>query len=370
MPNLKNVTFAGMATIFLFAAGVASHSARAAQEYSIQNLGDFVPLGINDSSQIAGVLENGIASAVTWTAGVTTLIPSTLPQSSGASINNAGEIVGGTLDAQSNEEGFIWNSTTGFVSPISPPEQSFFGTVNNLGQIGGFYANPTESGMTAAIWNPDGTVTSLPALPGADNNTVVDLNDLGQAVGTSSPSSTGLPHAVLWQNGNAIDLTPNSPDSTANAINNEGQIVGTYDIPENGTAPYIWDTTHGLTNLPNVSASTLTDPADINDQGQIVGDITVIVPGGSYVGFASLWENGMLYDLNDLIPVHSGWDLQYTFAINNSGQIVGTGTYNDQQEGFLLTPIPEPAAFILATGFYLLTSPRRSRGSKHCNRKI
>jgi probable HAF family extracellular repeat protein len=43
-------------------------------------------------------------------------------------------------------------------------------------------------------------------------------------------------------------------------------------------------------------------------------------------------------DLNKLIPVGSGWELQQAYGINNAGQIVGTGTHKGLEHGFLLTP--------------------------------
>ena len=44
-------------------------------------------------------------------------------------------------------------------------------------------------------------------------------------------------------------------------------------------------------------------------------------------------------DLNKLIPAGSGWVLLQAFGINNSGQIVGTGTIHGEEHGFLLTPV-------------------------------
>jgi len=43
-------------------------------------------------------------------------------------------------------------------------------------------------------------------------------------------------------------------------------------------------------------------------------------------------------DLNNLIPAKSGWVLEQAYGINNSGLIVGTGTLNGAEHGFLLTP--------------------------------
>ena len=61
-----------------------------------------------------------------------------------------------------------------------------------------------------------------------------------------------------------------------------------------------------------------------------------------------IWDsvNGMR-DLNDLIPSNSGWLLGDPFAINDSGQIVGLGFLNgDEQRAFLLTPIPPESVSI------------------------
>src|SRR5207249_7039187 len=51
---------------------------------------------------------------------------------------------------------------------------------------------------------------------------------------------------------------------------------------------------------------------------------------------AFLYRDGAMIDLNDLLPVGSGWVLTWAAAINNSGQIVGRGLYNGQTHGFLL----------------------------------
>jgi probable HAF family extracellular repeat protein len=84
------------------------------------------------------------------------------------------------------------------------------------------------------------------------------INDLGQAVGSSGSCANTLlpplaagPHAVLWQNGLAVDLgnlggtcaTPCiSPvlgpyGNTALYINNQGQVVGVSALPGEATFP-------------------------------------------------------------------------------------------------------------------------------------
>ena len=55
-----------------------------------------------------------------------------------------------------------------------------------------------------------------------------------------------------------------------------------------------------------------------------------------------------MQDINSLISPNSGWTLGAAYAINDSGQIVGTGTNpNGKSDAFLLTPIPEPSTLAL-----------------------
>ena len=80
---------------------------------------------------------------------------------------------------------------------------------------------------------------------------------------------------------------------------------------------------------------------------------------------AFLYSNGSMTDLNSLIDPASGWTLHYAFAINDSGQIVGTGNNSLRQaHAFLLTPTPEPSTLALlaaGAGSLLLMAWRRRK---------
>ena len=84
----------------------------------------------------------------------------------------------------------------------------------------------------AAEWH-NGTLTDLGALPGVNSSFPFWINDLGDEVGISENGLidplTGSPEivAVYWKYGKIIDLgTFGGNASYANAINNEGEIVG------------------------------------------------------------------------------------------------------------------------------------------------
>jgi uncharacterized protein (TIGR03437 family) len=91
----------------------------------------------------------------------------------------------------------------------------------------------------------------------------------------------------------------------------------------------------------------------INNSGWVVGfsssnppDFTlhlhavVYPPQGTTRAF--VYANGKMYDLNTLMTNGTGWSLAYATAINNAGQIVGTGTFQGpngpEQHAFILTP--------------------------------
>ena len=77
---------------------------------------------------------------------------------------------------------------------------------------------------------------------------------------------------------------------------------------------------------------------DIDQTGRVVGWSRDNDSGGQARQFSAvLWENGQPRDLNDLIPENSGWQLTDAYAINERGQIVGSGFLNGQLRACLLT---------------------------------
>ena len=153
--------------------------------------------------------------------------------------------------------------------------------------------------------------------------------------------------------------------SGASDINNLGQVVGGAGAPSAGVEGYVWslngpDFNIGL--LPDIDPGLGgTFAVGINDQSQVVG-----YEGSSSTleSRAILYEEGTLYDLNNLIPANSGWTLETAFDINNQGQILGTGVFNGQEQDFLLSPIsgtdpepiPEPSTTLATLAFGALSA--------------
>ena len=84
----------------------------------------------------------------------------------------------------------------------------------------------------------------------------------------------------------------------------------------------------------------------VNNLGQIVG-YSHFSDELTYHAF--LYDEGAMYDLNDLAP-NSGWELREAQAINENGWIVGSGVNQfGQTHAFLATPnpVPEPTSIAL-----------------------
>jgi len=122
--------------------------------------------------------------------------------------------------------------------------------------------------------------------------------------------------------------------SQAYAINNKGQVTGIAYL-KNGTAHAFLMTGGKLKDLGVIGGRyDTTWGFAINDSGVVVGQ-------GTYQSTYHAWVyNGMkIQDLNKLVPKGSKFVLIEARGINNAGQIVCSGMSNDgTQHAFLLTP--------------------------------
>ena len=144
------------------------------------------------------------------------------------------------------------------------------------------------------------------------------INDKGQVVGESRIAGDQEAHIFLYDHGNLVDLSllynigPGPYLSTANDINNKGQIVGNI---SNGHAVLL--SKRVITDLGTLGGI-FSSSQGVNDSGQIVGYYSL--PG--FFNHAFLYSNGVMTALGPF-----GADaISIATAINNSGMIVGDAT--------------------------------------------
>lgn len=245
--------------------------------------------------------------------------------------------------------GFRWQNGVMTALPTLGGYDGYAAGANNLGQIVGWAENtvqdptcvaPQVEQFEAVVWEPDNTAHQLPPYTGDSDGAATAINDHQQVVGISGTCDVAVgafsaAHALLWQNGTPINLGSlgGVAWNTPAAINNLGEIVGFSDLPgDESGAPnfhaFLWTSQSGMQDLGTLPGDVYSEALDINIQGQIVG-LSCSANFASCHAF--IWENGMMTDLNTLIPPDSPLYLVSAGSITDSGEI--TGQASDQSAG-------------------------------------
>ena len=157
-----------------------------------------------------------------------------------------------------------------------------------------------------------------------------DVDAAGDVVG-SALNGEGVGQTFVDAGGVMSFVDPQKENRYAQGVSPSGEwIVG----DANGeTVGYIGPVGPWRYRVPAKQEIRLTDsPGEalaVNDAGWAVGHEGL--PARAFV------YDGVLRDLNGLIPAHSGWLLFEAHDIDNRGEIVGTGYHNGEMRAFLLT---------------------------------
>jgi probable HAF family extracellular repeat protein len=181
------------------------------------------------------------------------------PDGAATAINDQGEVVGisGTCDvavgAYSAKHALLWRN--GEVINLGSLGGAGWNTpmaINQRGDIVGFSDLPGDvsngqlnANFHAFLWtNETGHMKDLGTLPGDNVSEALDINERGQIVGVSYPST----HAFLYEHGKMIDLNSLIPHDSpllllaANGINDRGEITGQACVIADGGCPAGADT--------------------------------------------------------------------------------------------------------------------------------
>jgi probable HAF family extracellular repeat protein len=272
------------------------------------------------NNQTAFTLENGSQTALSDLGG---------GFASAVGINNTGQIVGTSENAAGQFQAVLWQNASISALGDFGGGESHATSINDAGQIVG-YATTSANLQQAFLWQ-NGKLTDLGDLGGGESF-ATGINDAGQIVGFSITAS-GAQEGFLWQNGTMAALGDlGGGSSQANAINASGEIAG-WAVTTSGARQAVMWLSGKTIDLGDLGGGQSEADA-INSAGQVVG--FAYTASGSQDAF--LWVNGKgMVDLNSLVPSGSGWELIDATGINDNGQIVGFGTYDNNPHGFELT---------------------------------
>jgi probable HAF family extracellular repeat protein len=299
---------------------------------------DVVPDAINDRGEVVGTYDDsgGTEHGFLYDNGAfTTLdVPGAVSRYGigVAAINDRGEVVGSYFTS-SGEHGFIYDdgTYTTLNAPGAPGDVfTFAEAINDRGEVAGGYLIDLEQGGSFIYEN--GALTTLNLnIPGHPTSTSFNgINDSGEVVGNAQYIHIGPPQGFLYDNGTITMLDPpGATSSFAAAINDRGEVVGTYD-DSSGDHGFIYD---------NGTFTTLDapyDPVQINDRGEVAGN---------YFD-SSDTEHGFVYDDGTYTTLNvPGATSTSVSAINDRGEVTGFYVDSSGTHGFVATPHGGEAAF-------------------------
>jgi len=277
-------------------------------------------------------------------------------------VNASGTVVGYQFSADlSTTSAFITNGSSTTLIPTLGGSNNAATAINDNGAVVGY--SDTADGSRIAFSYDGSTLSSLGLLPGGTTSAAYAINQSGVIVGQADDAD-GSFHAVVAGGGTWTDLgVPfGYASSDATAIAASGYIAGTF-ADEFGASM-------GFLVAPSdPTAMILLGALMPGGDSQTYGINSSGLAVGSSDGVAFLFDATGIHDLNALLDSTSaGWNLESAMAINDLGQIAGTGYYNGALHGFLLdpeaSPSPEPASALLAGAGILLAACWRRRSRK------
>jgi probable HAF family extracellular repeat protein len=309
-----------------------------AQAVSVNNANDAVGFAIVDFrnyTQQARLFHAGRAIVLTQRAGLDVFA------SAAAGISDKGFIAGTIRPSVDDfDKPFLYRH--GRITVLEPPERGYgLATgVNNHGAVIGQSWTTEGDCLCGFIWQ-DGQWRALRSPAAGYGALPLALNDAGTAVGWADlvVGRHARRVAMRWRNGEMHRL----PDlgghlHEAHGINAQGDIVGRSQLRDRFNAHAFVYRQGQLSDLDNDPDSDSTANA-INQGGQVVGERYQTTRGGAFVTDAS----GTMRYLNDLLsPAQQAvWQVTGAAAINDQGVIVGTAFSNERAgwRAVMLTPL-------------------------------
>lgn len=264
-------------------------------------------------------------------------------------INNKRQIAGDSTFADGHAGAAMWKGKRSVVD-LSETLQGpmWFSTargINDKGQVVGqvnYRCGEFCEDRRALLWN-SGVVSELPVFAGGHSGNAISINNKGRIVGDMGVA--GVRHAVLWRDGQAIDLgalgeQPAATYSEAHFIGEDNVIVG---ASHPGPTTYRWhavkwDAEGRISALGFLPGGNWAMAWSVNRAGTVVGLSNRIEHPAERTSHAAAWEGGQVFDLGSITP----GAYSHAWAINDSGTVVGGEDGLGEGKALVWSSIHEP----------------------------
>ena len=245
----------------------------------------------------------------------------------------------------------IWDDAASPAAPFGGIESAFGGTsegitsfiwgANNTGDyVGGrdtMGSGDLEPFVKLAV-AADPEFLGLPG--GATSADARDISDNGHIVVQATVPVAGTVGYYYDNAGSAaVDLgSLGGPATRPLSVNDAGEVVGTALNASSGTRAFYWDQTNGIQEVMGLGSLQYSLLLDINSAGDAVGYMRR--PGSGQRDFAFVFNvrTGTVTFLRTYLTLaeRNDWELRQAVAINDQGQIVGAGRFQNTPETFVI----------------------------------
>jgi RHS repeat-associated protein len=291
------------------------------------------PTCINEAGQVVGVSVDMTdqPQVFLWQSGAAEALSLRAPAFATGyyHINDAG-LIAGTFDDRRKSRVFIWEDHHVSELGIEGTDIPFITGLTVSGKIiGGYY---DLSSYHPFVWQ--GGSVEMIDIPDAVSFPVVRMNEEGQVAGSYTTMLETNNRGFFWQAGSLTELDLGGVATDIATINVDGHVAGTVHELGTGSQAFVW--AGGYTTLLETAAGEESSAVWINDRSVVVGQKG---PLGQNMPVPCLWQDGHSVSLKETLPAYLHWDFASVKQVANSGDILAVASRNGTTYLAVLHPL-------------------------------